>query len=366
MQNMNQADPYIDKQSVREKANSIRNNYIESMEKHLINFDAKLIEKKFKVEWILSEEDLVSAIKKSLPSKSHNRVCFDIPEVPEKFFEKKNQIIEVSIDDNDNFSDLVVEADFGIVENGSLVLLNKRSGKFFNSVPNIHIILSINNLIEKTQDLETIIYLKYNSDFSEVKLPDDVRIIKSPFLQYESTDGFINPTEDVKAANIMVYLYDNGITEVMEDKKFRETLYCINCGRCKDVCPIYKIDPTYSPIEKLKNNIAFNYVDKEEIFRNTTLCGNCNEVCPVLIPFTELFIYQMQILRSQHESRKANNLARLFSKRSKMNKLNNRFRRCFFVNRYYRNNKKLMNYFLSQKDDFYNVYIMKQNEENNG
>lgn len=357
-------DNQIDNQTLKTKANFIRHNYIDFMDKNLLAFETLLTKKGFEVKWISDEDFLVKTIKSSLSQKSYNRVCFDISPIPNAFFETKNQIIKVSPEENEDYSDLVIKADYGIVENGSLIFLDKKSTHSFNKVSNIHVIIDINNLIEKLQDLDTILFLKYDNDFTGNSFPKDIKILKNRFTQYEqSEDNFFNNKEESKKVNVTVYFYDNGISDMMEDKKMRETLYCINCGKCKEVCPIYKIDPTYTPIEKLQLCNKAEYMEKDDIFKITTLCGNCNEVCPVQIPFTELFIYQMQIYRSHKESGNANNLQKIFLKRSKMNKLNNRFRRYFFVNRYYRKNKKLLNYFKSQKEDFYNVYLINNRED---
>ena len=43
------------------------------------------------------------------------------------------------------------------------------------------------------------------------------------------------------------------------------------------------------------------------------------------------------------------------TKRLKINKLNGKIRRYFFVRKLFNNNKKLLNYFMSQQDDFFNL-----------
>jgi hypothetical protein len=57
--------------------------------------------------------------------------------------------------------------------------------------------------------------------------------------------------------------------------------------------------------------------------------------------------------RAHHE--KNVDLFKVFSKRSKMNKINSKFRRYFFVNKYFGKNKKLANYFSNCKEDFFNI-----------
>lgn len=355
----------VDSQTIKTYANFIRHNYIELMQKEILNFESIFSKNGFQLKWIENEEYLVQEIKQNLPAKSYNKVCFDLDYIPDSFFSKKNQINKVEFENRDSFTDLVVKADFAVLDIGALVFLNKKSTVSFNKVSTIHVILDINNIVAKYKDLEVLLYLKYNSNCEDTSFPADIKFLKRPFKQYNiDENGYYTSEikENSKIVNIILYVYDNGVTDLLSDVHLRETLYCINCGKCKEVCPLCKVENGLSPIEKLKNNFYYDDKNIDSIFAKTTLCGNCNEVCPVQIPFTDLFIYEMQKIRTKSESRLASNLQKTFLKRSKMNKLNNRIRRYFHVQRYYRKNKKLLTYYLAQKDDFYNVFETKQIE----
>jgi L-lactate dehydrogenase complex protein LldF len=142
----------------------------------------------------------------------------------------------------------------------------------------------------------------------------------------------------------------------LEDNQLRETLYCINCGKCQRTCPVYNQTKEFTPIELIKYHCKEKNSTANKLFENTTLCGNCNEVCPVQINFTQLIINQMQYLAKRNKTHEKNiDLYRVFSKRTKMNKINSRFRRYFFLNKYFGKNKKLTNYFSSSKENFFNI-----------
>jgi L-lactate utilization protein LutB len=350
---------HSDLQFLKTRANFIRFSYIEQMENHLLAFESKLSSKNFKVRWINDESELVEFISNSMSKSNYNKVCFDVDEVSEQFFEKKNFIKKISINDFENNNDiaenLVIKADFGIVENGSVIFLNKLSKNCFNNVEKIFIILDINNLIVKQSDLEILLYLQKGID--NLSFYDDIKVIATPpsriiskKFQFSNEDNYTS-----EKIEVFVLLYNNEVIEILEDNTLRETLYCINCGKCRAVCPVYKQTQQFSPIELVKYHCKQESKRMPKLFENTTLCGNCNEVCPVQINFTQLMIHQMQNLAKRTNHEKNIDLFKIFSKRSKMNKINSRFRRYFFVNKYFGKNKKLANYFSSCKEEFFNL-----------
>jgi len=349
-----------DLQFLKTRANYIRFSYIEEMEKHLLAFESKLFSKNFVVKWLSTETELVDFVSKSLSKNSYNKVCFDLPKVPDTFFEKKNFIKKISIkslENNDEITEnLVVQADFGIVENGSVVFINKESKNCFNNLEKIFVILNINDLIIRLNDFEILLYLQKGIKSSYDNA--DIKILSAPPSRI-ITKNVISSTEEkfyTEPVEVFILLYDNGITEFLEENQLRETLYCINCGKCKEVCPVYKQTNEFSPIDLVKYHCIERNHSAVKLFENTTLCGNCNEVCPVQINFTQLFINQMQYLAKRSKIHEKNiDLYKFFSKRSKMNKINSKFRRYFFINKYFGKNKKLANYFSNCKESFFNL-----------
>ena len=83
----------------------------------------------------------------------------------------------------------------------------------------------------------------------------------------------------------------------LADARQRESLYCIRCGACLNVCPVYKnigghsYGTTYSgPI----GSVITPHLQKFEEFKHlsyaSSLCGACSEVCPVKINLHELLL----------------------------------------------------------------------------
>lgn len=338
---------------IRTRAFLARHNYIESMDTKLKSFEKKMTSKNFRVLWAHSEEELTHIVKDALPDRLVNNVCFDLDHLPTSLSHLKS-IKTVPIADVEtrklSASVLFTQADFAVLETGTLVLLNRKSKHCFNVVPNIFILLDINKLVNKTSDLETILYLKSYYQSQEF-LPSDVKFINRPMKRISKTVIQEEGEYDVTDIDITLILYDNGITEILKDNLLRTSLYCIECGMCKSVCPISQYDPSFTPIGFVKHHcFAKNRAD-EAIFSQTLLCGNCAPVCPLKVPLTDLIIREMELSKKQETS----NIAKTFARRKKLNKQSHFLRRYFFLKSLYGKNKMLFSYFRQQADTFFNI-----------
>jgi len=103
--------------------------------------------------------------------------------------------------------------------------------------------------------------------------------------------------------DMYVILLDNGRTNILENEKSRESLYCIRCGACLNACPVYKnigghaYSTAYSgPIGSVITPHLKNMGEWKHLSYASSLCGNCTEVCAVKINLHEL------LLENRHES----------------------------------------------------------------
>lgn len=94
-----------------------------------------------------------------------------------------------------------------------------------------------------------------------------------------------------------VILLDNERTSILSDTVARESLYCIRCGACLNVCPVYKnigghtYDTTYSgPIGAVITPYLKGFDRYQHLSFASTLCGACTEVCPVHINLHQLLL----------------------------------------------------------------------------
>ncbi len=87
-----------------------------------------------------------------------------------------------------------------------------------------------------------------------------------------------------------VVLMDNGRTKLLADPEQRESLQCIRCGACLNVCPIFRnvgghtYGTTYQgPIGSIITPHLKELKDWKHLPYASSLCGRCSEVCPVRI-----------------------------------------------------------------------------------
>lgn len=87
-----------------------------------------------------------------------------------------------------------------------------------------------------------------------------------------------------------VVLLDNRRSELLADPEQRDTLHCIRCGGCLNVCPIYKnvgghaYGTTYSgPIGSVLTPHLRGLQDWKHLSYASSLCGACTDICPVQI-----------------------------------------------------------------------------------
>jgi L-lactate dehydrogenase complex protein LldF len=90
---------------------------------------------------------------------------------------------------------------------------------------------------------------------------------------------------------------DNGRTSIIE-RGYGESLLCIRCGACLNVCPVYQeigghaYGSTYSgPIGAVITPLLSPEIAKaKELPHATTLCGACRDACPVKIDLPRLLV----------------------------------------------------------------------------
>ena len=109
------------------------------------------------------------------------------------------------------------------------------------------------------------------------------------------------PNEIDGPEEMYVILLDNGRTNILENPKQRESLYCIRCGACLNACPIYKnigghaYGATYSgPIGSVITPNLQGMDDFKHLSYASSLCGACTEVCAVKINLHELLLDNRQ------------------------------------------------------------------------
>lgn len=105
-----------------------------------------------------------------------------------------------------------------------------------------------------------------------------------------------------------VILLDNGRTNVYADELASKALSCIRCGACLNGCPVYRTIGGYTynsiysgPIGSVITPFFKGFKEFGHLSFASTLCGKCNEVCPVKIPLTEILLdNRRKIVENEH------------------------------------------------------------------
>jgi L-lactate dehydrogenase complex protein LldF len=181
----------------------------------------------------------------------------------------------------------ITGANFGVAETGTVVTVtNEGNARLVTSVPPVHIIvMGIEKLVPRFTDLSVFVRLLARSSTGQ-KLSVYTNFITGP-RQRGELDG---------AEELHLILMDNGRSRLL-GTEFEEALYCIRCGACLNVCPVYRqtgghaYGSTYSgPIGAVITPLLKGHNEAKDLPHASSLCGACWEACPVGIPLHDLLL----------------------------------------------------------------------------
>jgi L-lactate dehydrogenase complex protein LldF len=172
-------------------------------------------------------------------------------------------------------------ANFAVAETGMISITeNEGNARLTAALPKIMVtLLGIEKILPRLEDLALFLPMLatigtgqaltcYNSFYSGPRQPGE-------------TDG---------PEQYHVVLLDNRRSELLADAEQRDSLHCIRCGGCLNVCPIFRnvgghtYGTTYSgPIGSVITPHLRGLQDFKHLSYASTLCGACTEVCPVKI-----------------------------------------------------------------------------------
>ena len=228
-----------------------------------------------------SKEDVARLFNKKLGTPL-NYTPEELTQVARKILRKKYTEAEVG----------VTGANFIISDIGGIAVTeNEGNARLSCAFPSTHIVIvGIEKVIPSINDLA--LFWPLLSTYGTGQTLTVYNTIISGPKQATETDG---PTE------MYVILLDNGRTNILKNPAQRQSLYCIRCGACLNVCPVYKnigghtYGATYSgPIGSVITPNLQNLNDFKHLSFASSLCGACTEVCPVKINLHELLLDNRQ------------------------------------------------------------------------
>ncbi|TVR57399.1 MAG: iron-sulfur cluster-binding protein [Candidatus Competibacteraceae bacterium] len=177
-------------------------------------------------------------------------------------------------------------ANFAVAETGTLCLVeNEGNGRMCTTAPPVHIVvMGLEKVVERLEDVPPLLRLLTGSATGQL-ITTYFNMITSPRKPGEK-DG---PRE------VHLVLLDNGRSKILADPQLRETLKCIRCGACLNHCPVYTRLGGHAygyvypgPIGSILTPQIEGLDHAGAMASASSLCGACEEVCPVKIPITHI------------------------------------------------------------------------------
>jgi len=177
-------------------------------------------------------------------------------------------------------------ANFLIAETGGVCIVESEgNGRMCLTLPETLItIAGIDKVVPRFQDLEVLLQLLPRSATGERMNP------------YNSIWTGVQPGDGPRTFHLV--LMDNARTKILADEEGRQTLNCIRCGACQNVCPVYRqtggqaYGSVYAgPIGAILTPQLQEMHHAQSLPYASSLCGACYEVCPVKINIPEVLIH---------------------------------------------------------------------------
>ncbi len=197
-------------------------------------------------------------------------------------------------------------ANFAIAESGTLVLIsNEGNARLVTSLPPVHIALvTVEKFVETLEQAVTLIKTLTVAS-SGMKLTSYVSFITGPSrtsdIEKQVIKGVHGPEE------VHIIILDNARLSLIKDKNYNKILYCLKCGGCMLVCPVFQAigghvygGPVYP------GGIGILITSLISSKKTSTLkldlcadCKKCEKFCPVQIPIGELILSLKEEKRAQ-------------------------------------------------------------------
>ncbi len=169
----------------------------------------------------------------------------------------------------------ITGVNFAMADTGGFVVCtNEGNADLGTSLPRLHIAcMGIEKLIPRAEDLGIFLRLLARSATGQ------------PITTYST--HFHGPRS--RDSELHIVLVDNGRSELLSSDDFRRSLNCIRCGACMNTCPVYRRSGGHSYHATIPGPIGSVLGPAQDASAHASLpfacslCGSCDDVCPVKI-----------------------------------------------------------------------------------
>jgi len=181
----------------------------------------------------------------------------------------------------------ITGANFLCADTGSAALVtNEGNGRMGTILPRVHLVVTgIEKIIPRLEDLPAFLRLLPRSATGQ------------RFSSYLSLlTGPRRPGDAEGPEKLHILLVDNGRSGILAGK-YREILRCIRCGACINACPVFQSVGGHAygwvypgPVGSVLTALMLGLPEAAQLPNASTLCGACEEVCPVEIPLARMLL----------------------------------------------------------------------------
>jgi iron-sulfur cluster protein len=188
-------------------------------------------------------------------------------------------------------------ANLAVAESGTLAIIsNEGNARLVTTLPPVHIaVVTTEKFVENLEEATTLIKTLTIAS-SGRKITAYVSFITGPSfttdIEKERIVGVHGPGE------VHIIILDNGRLDLAKNEDFEEILYCLKCGGCMLVCPVFQSvgghvfgGPVYpGGIGTLLTAVTRSLQESFKTLDFCADCKKCEDFCPVSIPTGNLIL----------------------------------------------------------------------------
>ncbi len=288
---------------------------VENLDEELTRFENHFANKHNAVFWATDYNDVFESLKKLF--KVHKVKSVRLPNINNstifrelgiKYFLRDEKIALAEDGDMQFFN-----ADRLLSDTGAILLMNQT-----------------NNSLERLTNCKTNVFF---TTIDRVLCSGDWADMYRQLVSYNSGCGRQDMIIFKGSDNCNNYLFiiDNQRSQLLTNKEIRQSMMCLHCGRCNDVCPVFQTiseEPYNNVFAGPMANVTLPYLETMESYRHVmyacTLCGRCEEVCPLSLPIREMIVESRHLLIAEggldkEERRQLGAMRKMLKSRAKLN-----------------------------------------------
>jgi L-lactate dehydrogenase complex protein LldF len=177
---------------------------------------------------------------------------------------------------------------FAVADEGAVCMVtNEGNGRLSSTVPRVHVaIMGMERIVASLDELMVMLQVLARSATGQ-KISVYTNLLAGP----------ARPGEPDGPDEFHLVILDNGRSGILSNPDYVESLFCIRCGACLNACPVYReigghaYGSVYSgPIGAVLTPLLDGLAGHTNLPYASSLCGACQEVCPVRINIPDMLL----------------------------------------------------------------------------